>query len=719
MKKMLCALALITGLSPLALSALRPANPAPEDEAALVAELKLQTDNADPELVRKLASMQSRAALDGLLEVYDLMNSIYMRRAVLRGLADFDDVEGEEQRALQKMMDAATNSTEREMREIAVDEIASCRNYGKAFLAMIVESSAEDDVRERAMKHHTGDPRPEDRAWYMGIYEPEKKEKPRGGRRGSEEEVEVPHPLRALRELAFEVLVSDMDLPGVVEAARGGNRAIRRRAVQELDARKDPQALSFAAQIQSNPNETAEDRLFAVGLILRDQGAKPAEQLIKEATRAGTPEAYAFGLANLLGELQDETLNKRLLKDFGKGKGLKMLFSIHAGRHLADPKVDKALIKLLKDKEPRVQHLAMEIVGERRLKDALPELEKLVEKSKDQTVISEAFDTISSIRAGDPEWEARLVELVASENDDVRNGAVEVLGKTRAAKYLPVLVEALHHQLWSTRLAAARGIEHLRAKEGVGALCAQIGDEIGRMSLEMGDILFRLTGKPYRSQGGLWMRWWQEEGATFEIPTETELRRLRQEEEARRMKQISRSSFFGIKIESTRVIFILDVSGSMAEPTRGKYVGQQGAPRIDVARRELARCLDSLDTKSLFNMIVFSDGVEAWQAAISEKNEETLDDAKAFVQRIHAGGSTNLHGSLALAFEDPDVDTIFVLSDGEPTSGRVVDPGAIRSEVADWNEHRGVVIHCIAVGGSLSILEWLAADTGGTYVKFP
>ena len=70
------------------------------------------------------------------------------------------------------------------------------------------------------------------------------------------------------------------------------------------------------------------------------------------------------------------------------------------------------------------------------------------------------------------------------------------------------------------------------------------------------------------------------------------------------------------------------------------------------------------------------------------------------------------------AFDDPDVDTIYVLSDGEPTAGGVTDPHGIREDVQFWNKHRGVEIHTIAVGGSLEVLEWLAADSGGTYVRY-
>ena len=88
------------------------------------------------------------------------------------------------------------------------------------------------------------------------------------------------------------------------------------------------------------------------------------------------------------------------------------------------------------------------------------------------------------------------------------------------------------------------------------------------------------------------------------------------------------------------------------------------------------------------------------------------------VEKLGPFGGTNLYGALRDAFADPDVDTIFVMSDGEPSVGDVVDPLMIRENVAAWNEHRGIVLNTIAIGGQFQILEWLAEDSGGTHVKY-
>ena len=126
-----------------------------------------------------------------------------------------------------------------------------------------------------------------------------------------------------------------------------------------------------------------------------------------------------------------------------------------------------------------------------------------------------------------------------------------------------------------------------------------------------------------------------------------------------------------------------------------------------------------MDLGSLYNIVTFSSDAAPWQKEVGELTEESLAEAVEYVRGLRAGGGTNIYRALEYGFEDPRVDTIFLLSDGEPSMGPITDPYSIRQTVADWNKHRGITIHCIAVGGSLDLLEWLAEDSAGTYVKHP
>ena len=160
----------------------------------------------------------------------------------------------------------------------------------------------------------------------------------------------------------------------------------------------------------------------------------------------------------------------------------------------------------------------------------------------------------------------------------------------------------------------------------------------------------------------------------------------------------------------------------MAEPTLGVRdgYGKERLPgtRIDVAKRELLEIIDALDLGCLLNVVSFDDSPASWSNRLKGLDDATRKRARTFVERLGAGGGTNLFGALEEAFDDANVDTIYVLSDGEPTTGTVLDPALIREHVRTWNRGRGVVVHCVAVGGDLALLEWLAEDTGGSYIRF-
>ena len=63
------------------------------------------------------------------------------------------------------------------------------------------------------------------------------------------------------------------------------------------------------------------------------------------------------------------------------------------------------------------------------------------------------------------------------------------------------------------------------------------------------------------------------------------------------------------------------------------------------------------------------------------------------------------------------VDTIYFLSDGQPTVGKIVDQTEIRGLVRKVNSVRKVILHCIAIGDfQKNFMKSLAQENGGVYV---
>src|SRR5690606_8142601 len=290
---------------------------------------------------------------------------------------------------------------------------------------------------------------------------------------------------------------------------------------------------------------------------------------------------------------------------------------------------------------------------------------------------------------------------------EARNAALDQFARQPGPATLAVLIKALSHEDWTTRLTAVRALEARREAAAVPALIARLGAEKGAMSRAIADTLWHLTGQAFDENAERWQAWWKDAAKDFAVISKGDLAKAEKERETRRLMQrtVVTSQFFGIRIVSHRVIFIIDTSGSMTEPVHGRMTGKRGATRLDVAKAELAKSIESLDKDALFNVLSFSFGVGRWlKEGIASASEHSRKEALTFVDRLGAGGPTNLYDTLKIAFADPDVDTLYVLSDGEPTAGEVLDPHTIREDVRFWNEHRRIKIHTIAIGGNLEIL---------------
>lgn len=681
-----------------------------------LAELRRKTDDTDLSLIGKIADTRTRAAAEGLAAAYDVVVSILMRREIARALAQFEGAADAEQPAFEKLANIATGVEEAEVRDAALQGLGKSKRLGKHYLKKIVDSEAPDTVREPALREHVASAAPEDAAWYRHVWnlKAEQRKNADGTIQGAE--------LNAIRELAFAGLANQLTEEELVEALRKEqDPKIRRAAVAAMHSRKMGKTAEMAQWLLERVDFPGVDRAQAARILVESAGAKAVPIFLALAKKRDvTPEDLRQEMARLIGEIDDDAANKNLVKLIGKGKPHERAFVLHAVQHIKDPKVLQLVRKELQEKEPEVRRAAAQTLAARRDAESLPALRALLQKSKDPADQSLAIETISTIEGRTPKWLGELQGLAASAERDVRNAALDQLALAVDAKFLPLLLSALEHPDWTTRLLAITAMPAQRDAAVIPKLIERLDKEQGRLRKAIAEALWKLTGQPFEENGTSWRSWWKEQGATFKVIAPEDLAKAANLREQRRLAERthSGSKFFGIRIDSHRVIFILDTSGSMLESLYGKNYGKRGASRIDIAKQELSQSIKNLDEGALFNIIVFSNGVDRWlKNGISESTEPTRQAALTWVERLGAAGATNLYDALKLAFDDKDVDTIMLLSDGEPTSGEVVDPHRIREQVALWNKHRGVKIHTVAIGGNLEVLEWLAADSGGSHVR--
>ena len=691
------------------------ASTTPDELDDLLAELREQAEQAEVELVRAIADHRSRRALDGLLAEYAETPSAYIKRAILRELDTYDEVAGCEDDALEHLMNVAVGEERRELREAAMDTLAGCLEHGRTYLRMIVDSEAEQDLRMTALEAHLALRQDDDAWWYKRLYEDglgiDRQRDEDGNPTG-------PRPLGRLRPPAFDAVVTGLTDEEVEEATEDPSGQIRIRALQELYTRGDKKVEKRALEVFEQRTEPWQVRVAAAALMLELDGDRFAKEMFKEAERNITPHAMRMALADLVAGTDDAKIRKLIVKGFGKGKAEGKLLYLRAAAGLDDPKLVKPLLKLLEDKDEVVRVAAASWAVREGVAEAAEVLEELYEDTEDPLRRAELLVGLARFQGDDEAWQARLEALVADPDPDLRNAALGQLVQL-GPQVTPRLAEFLAHEDWSTRLTALRGLEQLRAGSAVGAIIAAFPDQTGRMRIEFGDSLFRMTGQFFGSRATPWRAWWEREGGDdFEVLTERELKVRIEERETLKLKELTSTEFFGIQIESERVVFVVDISGSMNELAKSRYVDAKGEPRIELAKGQLSQVLDALTQESRFNIITFASDVAPWADDIVDWTPDALADAQSFVGRLGASGGTNLYGALRFAFQDPQVDTVFVLSDGEPSAGAITDPGAIRGEVARWNANRRVRINTIAIGGRFQILKWLAEDTGGTHVRF-
>lgn len=685
---------------------------------AQVAELLRYKDEADPALVDKIALSRDRRAAEGLVKAYDEMASLRMRRVVLDALARFVDAQDAEQPAMTKLATIGGDAANGELAQAAIVALGKSQRLGKHFLRQIVDSEGMDVVREPALREHLRLGGAEDAEFYRMLWNPKLEQ-----RKGKDGKI-APLELHSIRLLAFTGLVAQLGDDELVDTLRREvEPRIRRKALDELQRRSSSKTEEMAEWVMSRVDFPGADRLAAARILADRQGPKAVNTFLDLAKKRDvTQDDLRQEMAKLIANMRDPATDKRVAKLVGKGKPHEKVFALLASIRIDDPKLVAAVRKSLADSELEVRRAAAIALAARRDRESLPVLRAMLESGKKPGDKRIAVETIALIEGPTAAWVKELGELASNADVDVRNAAIEQIGANRASEHLPKLFVALAHDDWSTRLAAIDAAAACRDATVVPKFIERLGVESDRLARRIADHLWTFTAQPYEVDAAKWQAWWQEAGAKFTIVTEKELdeanKRREQARLAQRTSTRKEAKFFGIKVASSRVIFVIDVSGSMLESMYGRYVGKRGAARIDVAKEELLAAIDGLDDGALFNVFAFSSGVARWQKeGIGDNSAPSRDAAKTWVERLGASGATNLYDTMQEVFTDTDADTVFVLSDGEPTNGAVIDPHRIRQDVAFWNAHRKVKIHTIAIGSSLEILEWLATDSGGTYLQ--
>jgi HEAT repeat protein len=484
---------------------------------------------------------------------------------------------------------------------------------------------------------------------------------------------------------------------------------------QELASRHGPEAVAGRAAIvrelghlpfEGEPREAA-GRLLA-RIVAEDRAFRVKARAARAIARVGTPAALAAMIRSLFGppgrEPRFELLHAVLpeaLAGMERPDDLEWVAEriLRPAAGVGDRELLAAAGPLARD----LVALTLEGLGRARASAVAADIAALA-RGDDPEVRVAALAALAALGVADE----ALLAAAADPDERVRAAAAASprLGETAGA--------LLRDASPAVRRAAIRGLARRPDRESVTLLVTWLAHEPhATLRLEVAEALRGLTGKDFGADPQLWRGWWGAARDAYEGPTEPE-------------EGAGRAYFFDVGLRTERVLFVIDVSASMAR------AGEDGSSRLHLAARELERAIGTLPPGARFRLLMFSSQVRAWPDEPGDRGGGAEAVAALLAQR--PGGSTNTYGALMTALEDPfRPDTIVVLTDGTPyrcayRGKTYAEPEQILAEVRRANATREARIHAVALlsgapapgeaeeaTAAVDFLRRLAADHRGEF----
>ncbi len=328
----------------------------------------------------------------------------------------------------------------------------------------------------------------------------------------------------------------------------------------------------------------------------------------------------------------------------------------------------------------------------------------------------EAFERVCELASAEPNPRARVLLTLA-------------LGMRPEGSAFTALLQNLFDKDDGVVLAAIEKVQEKDSTASIGPLIDGLayqekrGRADGLLAFEIRKTLLQLTREDIvRSED--WRNWWDPRKENFERPPEGAAEGV--------VTSVYKdpSRFFGIEVPSEKVVFLLDVSGSMSEvdpapEESGDDAGGRGPipesrQRLRRIQRELIRTIEMLPEKTQFNIITFCHEILPLEEHLLPANSRNKSKAISFIRDFEANGETWTDHALLRAFEVEGLRAIFLLSDGAPRRGDTpLDTEPILEWLREANRFSRVRIHTIGfeqAGKSMrAFLKRIAVLNHGEY----
>jgi HEAT repeat protein len=468
----------------------------------------------------------------------------------------------------------------------------------------------------------------------------------------------------------------------------------------------------FADLAAEKDNKTIYDRIKA-RTIIDDPADAAALVPLLERDSDLVHERIVLALSHAKNEAVREYLRgDALAKSHGKVKaGVVRILGL-----AKDDESAESVKALLADPDVEVRAQAALALGRMRHEAAVPALRPLLAEKTDETIIA-------------------AMDALAMFGESVEDECVRVT---------PHLDDMRRH----VRTAAAECLGSLGSMESVDALIARMDKEEGRVRADIREALKKITRDDLGESPARWKEWWKKEkdhypGKTPPRPPETPKPDVNE-----RYAQVP--TFYGIQLFSKRLEFLLDVSSSMSDHIvvdpdwlrKNGRAYKSDATKFDLASFEISATLRLVDPRLEFGIVTFRSDVKPWKEHLVPASPGTVDQALAHLESqrpppMNAAGDiskqkTDLADALRIALgikpgttgraTDEAADEAYIMTDGAPTAGDLVDADVLLSWFREKNRLARLRLHVVTfetIDTDLKFLQSLATAGGGSFVAIP
>jgi HEAT repeat protein/uncharacterized protein YegL len=470
-------------------------------------------------------------------------------------------------------------------------------------------------------------------------------------------------------------------LPRVKRELGDGNVGVRRAAVEALGGIGGREAFIALVEVATDSRFTAL------------QGE--VDRALHSADDADEVNVLVRALST-----RDEVLAQRLLE------------AVAAAAPAQPQLCGKALFRGLANPDEAVRSAAVRGLVRARIRGAAEALAKRV----DHRNLATRTDAVWGLsRLGDipSHRHAAIVHLAGHAEDALRRHATSALRWVGSEEALATAGVALQDEHWPVVSAAVESLLAMRRPESLSWLIEAGAARQDRLRGDIADALELLTGEAFGPNFAAWRRWLADQPADLRLPDpEVAARLVERARAARAASPQETTTYHGIPVPPGPVVFVLDHSGSMASRRGGRKVSD-----LRHFADALEQVLRGLPQSQRFNLVLFGSGVRTWQPAPVEATTDNVDAACQLLAATTPTGGTNLYDALEEAVLMEGVQTVFVLTDGQPSAGRRVAAGDILLGIEYANRDLGIRIHTIAAGSvAADFLQQLAETNGGEAV---